>query len=838
LITMSKVSPSLFVIAALFSTALLPAQQAAPKADAAKTSTQSTPEGLTDSQWTSIRAAYEAGRHEVTKVDGTYQARNPGQGWLTRFEDGGFAVKPDSGAWTWGLELKSYGFVGNEQEVGTPSKAQAKGGRMSYRWDALLEEWYINDTRGIEHGYTVQQRPARKTADVQSPLAFTLAVRGGLTAQITEDQRDVRFVDAKGGTALTYTGLTVFDADGKDVPARFEKHGDLLRLLVEEADARYPLTIDPLIQQAYLKASNTDADDRFGSSVTISDDTVVVGAPRESSKATGVNGDQSDNSAGGAGAVYVFVRRGALWFQQAYLKASNTDAGDSFGSSVAISGDTVVVGAYAERSKATGINGVQSDNSARWAGAVYVFARSSGVWTQQAYLKASNTDASDRFGSSVTISGDTVVAGAWGEASSATGVNGVQTNSSALYPGAAYVFVRSSGAWTQQAYLKASNTDGGDYFGVSVSVSDDTVVVGAPYENSNATGVNGDQSDNSASGAGAVYVFVRSSGAWTQQAYLKASNTDAGDGFGVSVSVSDDTVVVGAYYESSNANGNQGNNSAGQSGAAYVFVRSSGVWTQQAYLKASNPGVYDQFGDSVSISGDTLVVGALYEASNATGVNGNFGNNLSSDSGAAYVFARSGGSWIQQAYLKASNTDAGDGFGSSVAISGDTVVVGASYEASNATGVNGDQSDNGAGGAGASYVFELSPAKAVEVGTGCIAKGSPPRLSSTLPVQGTSCQFSVSKAPANAVGVVQLGFPTVGYDFGFGCIAYINPMIRMIPMYFYTDRNGAWTSPPLAVGSSRSLLSAQVALQAGFDSPATAPLGIALSNGVWLTVGY
>jgi hypothetical protein len=768
---MSKVSPSLFVIAALFSTALLPAQQAAPKADAAKTSTQSTPEGLTDSQWTSIRAAYEAGRHEVTKVDGTYQARNPGQGWLTRFEDGGFAVKPDSGAWTWGLELKSYGFVGNEQEVGTPSKAQAKGGRMSYRWDALLEEWYINDTRGIEHGYTVQQRPARKTADVQSPLAFTLAVRGGLTAQITEDQRDVRFVDAKGGTALTYTGLTVFDADGKDVPARFEKHGDLLRLLVEEADARYPLTIDPLIQQAYLKASNTDA-------------------------------------------------------------------GDSFGSSVAISGDTVVVGAYAERSKATGINGVQSDNSARWAGAVYVFARSSGVWTQQAYLKASNTDASDRFGSSVTISGDTVVAGAWGEASSATGVNGVQTNSSALYPGAAYVFVRSSGAWTQQAYLKASNTDGGDYFGVSVSVSDDTVVVGAPYENSNATGVNGDQSDNSASGAGAVYVFVRSSGAWTQQAYLKASNTDAGDGFGVSVSVSDDTVVVGAYYESSNANGNQGNNSAGQSGAAYVFVRSSGVWTQQAYLKASNPGVYDQFGDSVSISGDTLVVGALYEASNATGVNGNFGNNLSSDSGAAYVFARSGGSWIQQAYLKASNTDAGDGFGSSVAISGDTVVVGASYEASNATGVNGDQSDNGAGGAGASYVFELSPAKAVEVGTGCIAKGSPPRLSSTLPVQGTSCQFSVSKAPANAVGVVQLGFPTVGYDFGFGCIAYINPMIRMIPMYFYTDRNGAWTSPPLAVGSSRSLLSAQVALQAGFDSPATAPLGIALSNGVWLTVGY
>ncbi len=835
---MSKVFPGLFVVAALFSTALLPAQQAAPKADAAKTSTQSTPEGLTDSQWTSIRAAYEAGRHEVTKVDGAYQARNPGQGWLTRFEDGGFAVKPDSGAWTWGLELKSYGFVGNEQEVGTPSKAQAKGGRMSYRWDALLEEWYINDTRGIEHGYTVQQRPARKTADVQSPLAFTLAVRGGLTAQITEDQRDVRFVDAKGGTALTYTGLTVFDADGKDVPARFEKHGDLLRLLVEEADARYPLTIDPLVQQAYLKASNTDAWDSFGYSVSISGDTVVVGALGEDSNATGVNGDQNDNSASDAGAAYVFVRRGALWFQQAYLKASNTDAGDAFGDSVSISGDTIVVGAPGESSNATGVNGDQSDNSASVAGAAYVFTRSAGVWSQEAYLKASNTDALDEFGLPVSISGETVVVGAPYEDSNATGINGDQSNNSASNAGAAYVFLRSGSTWTQQAYLKASNTDAGDFFGLSVSVSGDTVVVGARWEDSNATGVNGDQSDNSASKAGAVYVFVRSGSTWTQQAYLKASNTGMGDNFGRSVTISGDTVVVGANGEDSNANGSQGNNFATNAGAAYVFVRSGTTWTQQAYLKASNIGAYDNFGYYVAISGDTVVVGAFGEDSNATGVNGNFGNNLSKDSGAAYVFARSGGSWMLQAYLKASNTDAGDDFGRSVAISGDTVVVGAVGESSNATGVNGDQSNNSASVAGATYVFELSPAKAVEVGTGCIAKGSPPRLSSTLPVQGTSCQFSVSKAPANTVGVIQLGFPTVGYDFGFGCIAYINPMIRMIPMYFYTDRNGAWTSPPLAVGSSRSLLSAQVALQAGFDSPATAPLGIALSNGVWLTVGY
>ncbi|MEE2888658.1 MAG: hypothetical protein VX951_14610, partial [Planctomycetota bacterium] len=204
---------------ALCLSVVLPAQQLAPKTAAAPASSKATPEGLTDGQWTSIRAAYEAGRHAVTKVDGAHQARNPGQGWLTRFEDGGFAVKPDAGAWTWGLELRSYGFVGNEQEVGTPSKVQADGGRMSYRWDALLEEWYLNDTRGLEHGYTLHQRPARKASDAQSPLAFTLAVRGGLSPQITDNQRGVRFVDPNGGTALTYTGLIAFDADGKDVPA-------------------------------------------------------------------------------------------------------------------------------------------------------------------------------------------------------------------------------------------------------------------------------------------------------------------------------------------------------------------------------------------------------------------------------------------------------------------------------------------------------------------------------------------------------------------------------------------------------------------------------------------
>jgi hypothetical protein len=196
-------------------------------------------------------------------------------------------------------------------------------------------------------------------------------------------------------------------------------------------------------------------------------------------------------------------------------------------------------------------------------------------------------------------------------------------------------------ASAQQAYLKASNTDDGDVFGFSVAVSGDTVVVGAPYEDSNATGVNGVQTDNSATDSGAAYVFVRGGTTWTQQAYLKASNTGASDLFGNSVAVSGDTVVVGASHEDSNAtgvNGDQTNNSATDSGAAYVFVRGGTTWTQQAYLKASNTGASDLFGYSVAVSGDTVVVGAYGEASNATGVNGDQTNNSASFSGAAYVF--------------------------------------------------------------------------------------------------------------------------------------------------------------------------------------------------------
>ncbi|MBK1814423.1 hypothetical protein JIN84_02285 [Luteolibacter yonseiensis] len=454
-------------------------------------------------------------------------------------------------------------------------------------------------------------------------------------------------------------------------------------------------------QKKLFRASNAEAGDYF-QAVAISGDTVVVGAPFEDSNAKGVGGKQSSNSLTHSGAAYVYVRSGGKWTQQAYLKASTPGKNDQFGFSVAISGNTIVIGAFGEDSKSTGVNSSQTDDSAEESGAAYVFTRTGTTWTQQAYLKSSAVAAGNLFGYSVAIADNTLVVGAFGETSGTTSTDG---STGPTRAGAAYVFTRSGTAWTQQAALKASNPGAGDWFGISVGVSGDTLVVGAQNEASDSTGVNGAENDDSQAGAGAAYVFVRSGTTWTKQAYLKASNTGKGDRFGHSVAVSGSTVVVGAHQESSKAKGvdkNQSDNSASKSGAVYVFTRTDSKWRQQAYLKASNTGAGDGFGQSVSLSGDSMVVGAAGEDSGAQGVEGNQANNSSAESGAAYFFTRSGTKWSQKAYLKASNTVNGARFGAYVSTNGGVSVVAAPGVAKNA---------------GAAYLFgpDDSPEPEIEI---------------------------------------------------------------------------------------------------------------------------
>ncbi len=652
-----------------------------------------------------IAAAHATAARAVVAAEEGYLARSREQQYTTRFDGCGFTTSLDSGDHTFGLELARYGWLGANCAVTLPRAVTAVGERLTYEWDERLEEWYVNGPSGLEHGYTVRDR-----ADAAvGLLELELAIRGDLRPDVAAAGREVALLAGDGTTVLRYAGLAVFDATGLPLAAAWRAEAGRLRLAVDDRAATYPITIDPVVQQAYLKASNTGAGDLLGGAVAIDGDTVVIGATGEDSDGA-LPDPESDDSAPEAGAAYVFVRNGTTWSAQAYLKASNAGSSDFFGVSVAISGDTIVVGANGEASNATGVDGDGSDNSAQSAGAAYVFVRTGSTWTQQAYLKASNSEAFDSFGVAVAIAGDTVAVGAIGESSNATGIGGNQADNSAAGAGAAYVFVRSGSTWTQQEYLKASNAESGDSFGAAAALSGESLLVGASLESSGATGVGGNQADNSAPFSGAAYVFTRSGSTWSQEAYVKASNTDSNDSFGAVLALDGDTAVVGAFAEDSKAtgvNGNQSDNSLRSAGAAYVFVRSAATWSQQAYLKASNSGKDDIFGATVSVSGDRLVVGAYGEDSKATGIDGNQGNNSSGDAGAAYFFARTGVTWSQLAYAKASNTGAGDNFGLAVGISGDTAVIGACQEDSSAINVDGNEADNSAAGAGAAYVFDL-----------------------------------------------------------------------------------------------------------------------------------
>jgi hypothetical protein len=434
--------------------------------------------------------------------------------------------------------------------------------------------------------------------------------------------------------------------------------------------------------------------------------------------------------------------------QTAYLKASNTHAGDHFGCGgvldghagygAAVSGDgnTIAIGAPHENSGAKGINGNQRDGSVFDSGAVYVFVRSGAGWTQQAYVKASNTHDGDEFGHAVALSadGNTLAVAAIWESSKATGVDGDQNDHSVPQSGAVYVFTRGDGRWTQQAYIKASNTGEagtadtfgeGDQFGFSLALSDDgnTLAAGALTEDSGAAGINGVQSDNSLNNSGAVYVFGRTGTAWAQQAYVKAANPDANDMFGYSVALNanGDTLAVGTYDEGGSFRGINGpaDNMRRGAGAVYVFNRfGSSTWAQHAYIHPSNAEGGDSFGVSVALSddGNTLLAGSLDEDCLATGVNPpGCDNDRASDTstGAAYVFVRDGDTWSQQAFLKASNTAAGDWFGNRLTLSGDgnTALIAASLEDVAGKGINGNEKNRTAHEAGSAYLFRRTGAK-------------------------------------------------------------------------------------------------------------------------------
>jgi trimeric autotransporter adhesin len=436
-------------------------------------------------------------------------------------------------------------------------------------------------------------------------------------------------------------------------------------------------------------------------------DTLAVGSYGVGSSALGAQAFRSDHCKVTSGTVYVFVRSGGLWLQQACLKGSTLDVDDCFGSAVALSsdGNTLVVGAYQEASDAIGVNGEQTNSLMIASGAVYVFTRVGREWMQQAHIKASNPDSADFFGYAVAVSADgsTVAVGALGESSNATNIDGNQANNSMAAAGAVYTFIRSGTMWSQQAYIKASHPNASDAFGYAIALSADG--------NTLAVGAYGDNSIKETSGA--VYAFTRAGTIWSQQAYLKASNPDPFDSFGSAVALSADgnTLVVGAYGEDSDAtgiNGLQSNNSKAASGAVYAFIRSGEVWSQQAYIKAAKPNVGDYFGYAIALSadGNTLVAGACGDATNA-GVHGIVANGFNAVCGAVYGFKRRGTRWSQQAYLKAWSADISDSAAGVVALSADggSLATVGSYRESDAIGLGDIHTNRWETDAGSAYSY-------------------------------------------------------------------------------------------------------------------------------------
>lgn len=503
-----------------------------------------------------------------------------------------------------------------------------------------------------------------------------------------------------------------------------------------------------LKQTNYVKASNPTMGNHFGdggtfvghtgNALALSADgtTMAVGAPHESSGAKGVNGNMKGQSVYDAGAVYVFTQRNGSWVQQAFVKASHPGMSDHFGGTISLSadGNTMAVAAHWQSSATKGINGNETDTSLPQAGAVYIFTRKGNVWSQQAFIKASNTGRApepgkdddfgdgDQFGYSLALSGDgnNLVVGAIAEDSAAAGINinDFQNDDSLISAGAAYVFVRTGTTWSQQAYVKASNSGANDLFGYSVGMSADgnTMSVASYDEAGSGRFVNAIP-DNLRGGTGAVYVFRRTGTTWRQTDYLKGSRGENGDSMGYSMAMSADgnTIVAGAADEDCTTPGinppgcMDDQKSDTSTGAVYVFVFDGTRWSEQAFIKSSNPGLKDWFGVRIALSGDgnTMVVGAPNEDGSSQGINGDQKNDAAEESGAAYVFTRSGATWSQQAYVKSSNSKAFDLFASSMAVNrdGSLIAIGAPGEDSGAKGLNGNQNDKSVSESGAVYVF-------------------------------------------------------------------------------------------------------------------------------------
>lgn len=455
------------------------------------------------------------------------------------------------------------------------------------------------------------------------------------------------------------------EEDWQDIQRQIKNHAEANGL--REIKTTERVEDSEIVQRDFIKAFNPDSSDQFGIGIAFSGNTLVVGATFEDSAGGGPDGNPSSNNSSNSGAVYVFVRTQNTWEQQAYLKASNVGAGDQFGAAVDVDGDFLVIGSPHEATDTPGIN-PQPNDRAGSSGAAYIFQRIDDRWLEVAFLKPSRVTNSGNFGARVGISDNTVV------------VSAPRNDSPSLRSvGSAFVFVRQGGVWEQQAELFASNPDSNDFFGSSMAVDQDTIVIGSPGEDSSASVVNGDQSNDSIfRDFGAAYVFSREGNQWAQQAYLKAPNSFRNSFFSDSVSISGDIIAVGAPRSSFLGAG---------AGDVYLFRRNAaGNWRFIDFPSRSQTQTNVRFGRAVSLQDSFLAV--TYSSAAVNFVDYFLIDEVSVPLGSAEV--------------PNANTN---GFGFSVAADSSGLFVSNISQSSGIPGVNGDESDTSAPGSGAVYFF-------------------------------------------------------------------------------------------------------------------------------------
>jgi len=382
------------------------------------------------------------------------------------------------------------------------------------------------------------------------------------------------------------------------------------------------------LEKAKFFPPDGNANDSFGISVAIDGNTAVVGAY------------QNDSNGSDCGAAYVYEFTGSQWIEKQKLVSSDGSANDQFGRSVAIEGNSIVVGSY------------YGDSNEPNTGSAYVFSRLGSVWTQQQKLIAPDAATNDRFGCSVAIDNNTIVIGAY------------RRN---IYTGCAYVFTRTSSNWSFQQKLTASDAETGDYFGYSVAIDNNTIIIGVPYDDYSGLDY-----------TGSAYLYKKQDTTWLEQDILRASDSSQMAHFGNSVAIDGNWAVIGAY-ECNIENTNT-------AGAAYVFANTDAGWVEQQKLfDANSPAYGEDFGWAVAIKNDTILAGCVNDS-----VNGK-------QAGAVFEFVRTGSTWVQSDRLTAGDANTDDKFGSSLALSGRHIIIGAPYNSNNGKST------------GSAYIFDNFP---------------------------------------------------------------------------------------------------------------------------------